>query len=119
MSNQNPQTKPSMPPSPSRKPPANAWHAFQTIVAIAILTATLFSLWTPTGLFTVDNRDLQLAFLVSEETPTPMPTSTPSSKPRIGILVGHWGKDDGWVCEDGTREVDLNLRIATLTQQEL
>ncbi len=48
-----------------------------------------------------------------------MPTSTPSAKPRIGILVGHWGKDDGWVCEDGLREVDVNLHIATLVQQEL
>ncbi len=100
--------------------PVNGFHAFQTVVAIAILMATLFSLWTPTSLFTIDESDLQLAILpVAEETSTPMSTSTPSQKPRIGILVGHWGKDDGWVCADGLREVDINLHIATLVQQEL
>jgi N-acetylmuramoyl-L-alanine amidase len=119
MSNQKNSTTKSTQKPTTEKPPANSWHAFQTIVAIAILMATLFSLWTPTGLFTVGDSDLQLAFIASEETQTPMPTSTPSAKPRIGILVGHWGKDDGWICEDGTREVDINLRIATLTQQEL
>ncbi len=99
--------------------PVNGFHAFQTIVAVAILLATLFSLWTPTSLFTVDESDLQLAILPPADTPTAMPSSTPSAKPRIGILVGHWGKDDGWVCEDGLREVDINLHIATLVQQEL
>jgi N-acetylmuramoyl-L-alanine amidase len=100
-------------------PPVNGFHAFQTIVAVAILLATLFSLWTPTSLFTLDESDLQLAILPPMDTPTAMPTSTPSAKARIGILVGHWGKDDGWVCEDGVREVDINLHIATLVQQEL
>jgi N-acetylmuramoyl-L-alanine amidase len=109
------------PASNQEKPmkPVNGFHAFQTIVAVAILLATLFSLWTPTSLFTVDESDLQLAILPPAETPTSMPTSTPSAKPRIGILVGHWGKDDGWVCADGLREVDINLHIATLVQQEL
>jgi N-acetylmuramoyl-L-alanine amidase len=99
--------------------PMNGFHAFQSIVAVAILAATLFSLWTPTSLFTVDESDLQLALLPEAPTATAMPTSTPSAKPRIGILVGHWGKDSGWMCEDGTREVDTNLRIGTLVQQEL
>jgi N-acetylmuramoyl-L-alanine amidase len=99
--------------------PVNGFHAFQTIVGIAILLATLFSLWTPTSLFTVDESDLQLAILPPADTPTAMPTSTPSAKPRVGILVGHWGKDGGWICADGLREVDVNLHIATLVQQEL
>jgi len=97
----------------------NAWRAFQTIAAVAILIATLFTLWTPTSLFTVNDTNLQLAILPPEETPTTMPTSLPSEKPRLGILVGHWGKDDGWICPDGVREVDINLRIGTLAQQEL
>jgi N-acetylmuramoyl-L-alanine amidase len=111
-------SKPSSGPETPMKP-MNGFHAFQTVVAIAILAATLFSLWTPTSLFTIDESDLQLAILPAADTPTAMPTSTPSDKPRIGILVGHWGKDDGWVCADGTREVDINLRIGTLVQQEL
>jgi N-acetylmuramoyl-L-alanine amidase len=111
----------STPSSKLQKPvkPVNGFHAFQTIVAVGVLLATLFSLWTPTSLFTIDESDLQLAILPPADTPTAMPTSTPSAKPRIGILVGHWGKDDGWVCADGLREVDINLHIATLVQQEL
>jgi len=35
----------------------------------------------------------------------------PSPKP-IGILAGHWQSDAGAVCEDGVREVDVNLEIA-------
>lgn len=100
--------------------PMNAWHAFQTIAAVAILMATLFTLWTPTSLFTVTDTNLQLAILPPEATSTPMvQTPLPSEKPRLGILVGHWGKDDGWICPDGVKEVDINLRIGTLAQQEL
>jgi N-acetylmuramoyl-L-alanine amidase len=35
-----------------------------------------------------------------------------SSVPRIGIVAGHWGHDTGAVCDDGLREVDVNLAIA-------
>lgn len=101
------------------RPPMNAWRAFQTIAAVAILLATLFTLWTPTSLFTINETNLQLAILPPEDTPTAFPTPLPSDKPRLGILVGHWGKDEGWICPDGVREVDINLRIGTLTQQEL
>jgi N-acetylmuramoyl-L-alanine amidase len=97
----------------------NAWRAFQTIASVAILLATLFTLWTPTSLFTINDNNLQLAILPFDETSTPMSTPLPSEKPRLGILVGHWGKDDGWICPDGVREVDINLRIGTLAQQEL
>lgn len=55
-------------------------------------------------------------------TPTPWPTLTPprpkaSPVPkgkRIGILAGHHGpqNDPGAVCEDGLREVDINLAVA-------
>jgi N-acetylmuramoyl-L-alanine amidase len=34
-------------------------------------------------------------------------------------VAGHWGNDSGAVCENGTTEVDVNLRIATLVQQKL
>ncbi|MGB8252672.1 MAG: N-acetylmuramoyl-L-alanine amidase [Anaerolineaceae bacterium] len=118
MNDQNPDTQQASKPETPR-PPMNAWRAFQTIAAVAILIATLFTLWTPTSLFTVNSTNLQLAILPPEETPTTMPTPLPSEKPRLGILVGHWGKDDGWICPDGVREVDINLRIGTLAQQEL
>lgn len=118
MTDQNPDPQPAGKPRPP-KPVMNAWRAFQTVAAVAILMATLFTLWTPSSLFTVNNSNLQLAIFPSEAAPTPMSSPLPSDKPRIGILVGHWGKDDGWVCPDGLREVDVNLRIGTLAQQEL
>jgi len=55
-------------------------------------------------------------------TPSPMPTRVPgataSAGPtapppnRIGIVAGHWQHDSGAVCEDGLREVDINLDVA-------
>ena len=42
-----------------------------------------------------------------------------SSMERIGIVAGHWQDSDGHVCKDGLKEVWLNIRIATLVQQNL
>lgn len=32
--------------------------------------------------------------------------------PRVGIIVGHWQDGPGATCEDGLREVDVNLQVA-------
>jgi N-acetylmuramoyl-L-alanine amidase len=32
--------------------------------------------------------------------------------PRVGIIVGHWQNGPGATCEDGLREVDVNLEVA-------
>ncbi len=62
---------------------------------------------------------------------TPIPTSVPPtappqvtltptpSMPRIGIVAGHWGNDEGAVCPDGLREVDINLDIAQRVVRKL
>jgi len=42
---------------------------------------------------------------VSVVTPTP-------SVPRVGIVAGHWGCDTGAMCDDGLKEVDINLDVA-------
>jgi N-acetylmuramoyl-L-alanine amidase len=39
--------------------------------------------------------------------------------PRIGLVAGHWGNDSGAVCLDGLTEAEVNLKIATLTMQDL
>lgn len=55
--------------------------------------------------------------------PTPttfIATSAPSAgKPKIGIVAGHWGHDTGAVCDDGLREVDINLEVAKRVVQIL
>jgi len=92
----------------------------QTTLLVAAVIATLFTAWTPVGLFSGD-ISAKMAFLL-----TPQPAaataeagSTPRPQIRIGIVSGHWGNDSGAVCPDGTTEADVNLRIATLVQQKL
>ncbi len=44
--------------------------------------------------------------------------STPAV-PRVGIVAGHWGNDDGASCSDGLTEVEVNLEVARLVVQSL
>lgn len=39
-------------------------------------------------------------------------TETTPGPPLIGIVVGHWGSDQGAVCPDGLTEVEVNLDVA-------
>jgi N-acetylmuramoyl-L-alanine amidase len=39
--------------------------------------------------------------------------------PKVGLVAGHWQNDPGAVCEDGLREVDVNLAIAQSVAQQL
>lgn len=46
-------------------------------------------------------------------TRTPLPTSTLTPAPlKVGIVAGHWKNDSGAVCDDGLKEVDINLDVA-------
>ena len=56
------------------------------------------------------------------ETPTSeWPTPTARPRPRIGIVVGHWGdeNDPGAVCPDGLTELKINQDVAALVQKYL
>jgi len=46
-------------------------------------------------------------------------TTPTASVPRVGIVAGHWGSDDGAVCPDGLTEVEVNLEVAELVVQSL
>jgi N-acetylmuramoyl-L-alanine amidase len=99
----------------------NMWGALQTIISIAIVMATLFTMWNPSNIFS--NDLFERMFLSSgfgETRPTSVPlTPTNSPRPRIGIVAGHWGNDSGAVCPDGLQEVEINQKIATLVRDEL
>lgn len=101
----------------------SAVRVLPTVLGVAILLATLFTAWTPAGLFSGNLSDKLTLILTSQPKDDPAIT-TPYPQLRIGIVAGHWGYDSGAVCRDGTgevtlTEVDLNLRIATLVQQKL
>lgn len=107
---------------PIREQPGfNAWTAIQSFIAAAVVLATVFTLWTPQNFFS--NHDitdiLQTGQFSPTETEALRATFTPSPRPRIGLVAGHWGNDSGSVCTDGLTEAELNLKIATLVQQKL
>lgn len=97
-------------------------QTLQTVFSVAIILATLFTMWTPANLFSNQLLDKMLAAVqpgnpAALEQNIPTPTALP--RPRIGIVSGHWGNDSGSVCDDGLTEEKVNLRIATLVVQNL
>lgn len=88
------------------------------VLTVAMLVATLFVTLTPGSLSHSLREQLSLLLTPQAEGEF-LPGGTPRPKIRIGIVAGHWGNDSGAVCENGTTEVDVNLRIATLIQQKL
>ncbi|MEN4010720.1 MAG: N-acetylmuramoyl-L-alanine amidase [Chloroflexota bacterium] len=106
----------STPPQTRKITAANS--ALWTILTVALVAATLFTLWTPANLFS--NQMLDNMFAAMQTNPTlTVATPTASPRPRIGIVAGHWGNDPGAVCPDGLTEVAVNLEIATRVQQQL
>jgi len=96
------------------------WKAMQTLLSLAFVMATLFTLWTPANLFSNQLLDQMMrAFQGPEVVGTVFPTVTPSSRPRIGLVSGHMGNDSGAVCPDGLTEKDVNYKIATMVQAKL
>jgi N-acetylmuramoyl-L-alanine amidase len=92
-------------------------NAILSIAGIAILAATIFTMWTPANLFSNKMQNIyeiwQAQNVIDYTTPTVMPAA------RIGIVAGHYGHDSGAVCQDGYTEMEANLKIATLVQQKL
>lgn len=87
------------------------------VVIIAAVFSTIFVTITP-DLFALDVRSPFSRILSggSQEAGVEVPRN---NKVVIGIVSGHLGNDPGAVCENGTTEADVNLRIATLVQQQL
>jgi N-acetylmuramoyl-L-alanine amidase len=93
----------------------------QPVVLIAIFAATLFTAWTEPGLLPINltkNYSLQKK-PVAVNSNLNIPTTTPRSKPLIGIVAGHSGHDSGAVCPDGLTEVSINQQVASKVQKIL
>lgn len=93
----------------------------QTAFCVAFVAASLFTIWTPASFFN-NSFSSQISQAIQRNGGTVssrLPTVTPLPSPRIGIVAGHWGVDNGSVCSDGLKESEINLNIATLVRQDL
>ena len=100
------------------------FRQLQFVILVAIVIATLFTAWTEPGLLPGGlSEKITNALTFQRSTPgSELPTTTPRTNPRIGIVAGHSGNDSGAVCSDalgGYREVDINLNVASLVREDL
>lgn len=103
--------------------PQGAFFQIGVVALVAAILATLFTAWTPgSSLQTMPTPEGAAIAAVLQPSPTlppGAPTPTPRNPKLIGLVAGHWKNDSGAVCPDGRKEVDVNLRIATLVQKIL
>ena len=93
-------------------------RAFQTLLSIAFVIATLFTLWMPGNLFSNQMLD-QMMQTYNGPLGTVAPTLTPNPRPHIGLISGHLNYDPGSVCPDGLEERQVNYKIANLVLKSL
>jgi N-acetylmuramoyl-L-alanine amidase len=88
---------------------------------VAIVIATLFTAWTPSGLLPGNlGGEVPISLEpLPTNTPEGAPTATPRTRPLIGIVAGHSGNDSGAVCTDGLTEAQVNMDVATRVQRSL
>jgi N-acetylmuramoyl-L-alanine amidase len=84
-----------------------------------MIVATLFVAFSPNAFSVEGGLSDQLAVLLTTEPDSVVLPGTPRPAVKIGIVSGHLGNDSGAVCENGTTEADVNLKIATIVQQKL
>ena len=94
-------------------------YPFPATLSVAIVLATLFTCLPTSGLFSSNLVERMSLLLTAQPETSPQPETTPFPQLRIGIVAGHWGNDSGAVCPNGTTEQEVNLKIATLVQQQL
>lgn len=91
---------------------------FQSVLSIAIVMATLLTLWNPRKFLGTPNLSA-LIRAESEQTSQMTETEEVDTTDHIGLLAGHWLDNPGEVCLDGLIEADVNEDIANRTAQVL
>lgn len=109
---------------PVRKARRSHWNIARQLYMVflaAAFLATLFTAFTPLGLFPEGLAESLGAFLAGDSgaSQAAADEQTAAIEPRIGIVAGHWGNDSGAVCPDGLTEVEVNLNVATRVQDTL
>lgn len=118
---ESPQTAPGTSTFSPLKIVKNTFHHILVVICTAFVVATLFTAWADPGLLpgTLQEKFSQGIAPQTTNLPADVPTSTPRSRPLVGIVAGHSGNDSGAVCTDGLTEVSVNQRIAAYVQQYL
>ena len=104
---------------PARRPrPARgkytAWKALSQVFSVALLVATMLTMVSTPAAFFANNMFDRMFENVQPAAPVEeLPTITPSPRPRIGLVAGHYGNDSGSVCADGVTEMEVNYDIAS------
>ena len=107
-------------PAAQKAPSQGTLRQLEFVIGIAVVLATLFTAWTPGRTTPELPAQGTIVAVVRPTSPAPgSPTDTPRARPLVAIVAGHWKFDSGAVCGDGTKEVDVNLNIATLAQKLL
>jgi hypothetical protein len=102
----------------NKKPAAyTVMSGFQTVISIAIVMATLLTLWNPRKLLSTPNLNALLRAELSQEQQTTSQVIDTTN--HIGILSGHWQDNPGEVCSDGLIEADTNQAISARVTQTL
>lgn len=116
---------PNAPRRPRQPGAYSPWKSLQLVFSVALLVATMFTLWTPANLFTNNLMERMFQAMSPSQVVPPVDgtetaaTPAPSLRPRIGLVAGHWGNDSGAVCPDGLTEAEVNLKIASMVQEIL
>ena len=101
-----------------KKPaPYTVVSGFQSVLSIAIVMATLLTLWNPRKLLSTPNLSALLRAEAAQAQETGSLKEDTSN--HIGLLAGHWQNDTGEVCSDGLIEADVNQAIAARVSQTL
>jgi N-acetylmuramoyl-L-alanine amidase len=97
--------------------PYTVLSGFQSVLSIAIVMATLLTLWNPRKLLSTPNLSAMLRAEAAQSQETGSPTEDTTN--HIGLLAGHWQDNPGEVCSDGLIEADVNQALANRVSQIL
>lgn len=114
---------PQLTPTQKQRKPHGPLYYLQHVILAALVIATLFTAWISPNLLPSNLTEKIASALEARTESTPvealLPTQRPRNPLRVGIVSGHWGYDSGAVCDNGTREVDVNQEVATLVYESL
>ncbi len=98
------------------------FRAIFLIILTAAIAASIFMFFSPGDDINIYLKSNLSKTALPEDGEVFIPTLLPNDQSRIGIVAGHWGFDSGHICGpelNNIREIDVNLRIATMVRDIL